>query len=106
MPSSPTVCVSAAPGLRLRPVPEMGACLAYDPRRAKLHTLNPSAWLILSLCDGRAREAIAADFAAAIRGLPGPAPEQGAFSRGLALLTRLGLVTTHPPIEREKETPP
>jgi hypothetical protein len=81
----------------------MGACLAYDPVRAKLHTLNPSAWLILSLCDGRAREAIAADFAAATRGLPGAVPEQGAFSRGLALLTRLGLVTTHSPGHREKE---
>lgn len=81
----------------------MGACLAYDPARAKLHTLNPAAWLILSLCDGRAREAIAADFNAAMRDLPGAPPEQGAFSRGLALLARLGLVTTHPP--SEKDTP-
>lgn len=85
-------------------MPEMGACLAYDPARAKLHTLNPAAWLILSLCDGRPREAIAADFAAALRAAPGAAPEQGAFSRGLALLTRLGLVTSHPP--REKDLPP
>lgn len=96
LPSSPVDCVSSVPGLRLRPVPEMGTCLAYDPARARLHTLNPTAWLILSLCDGRPRAAIAAEFAATLRGLPGPAPEQGVFSRGLARLVSLGLVTTGP----------
>jgi hypothetical protein len=78
----------------------MGACLAYDPARAKLHTLNATSWLILSLCDGRPRAAIAADFARAIRGLPGEAPEQGVFSRGLAQLASLGLVNL------QKETSP
>jgi hypothetical protein len=72
----------------------MGTCLAYDPARARLHTLNPTAWLILSLCDGRPRAAIAAEFATTLRGIPGTAPEQGAFSRGLARLVSLGLVTT------------
>jgi hypothetical protein len=80
-------------------VPEMGTCLAYDPRRARLHTLNATAWLILSLCDGRTRAEIARDFAATMRSLPGRQPEQGAFSRGLARLASLGLVTL------EKETP-
>lgn len=114
LPSSLTACVSAAPGLRLRPVPELGTCLAYDPARARLHRLNASAWLILSLCDGRPRAEIAADFAAAIRSLPGRTAgdrharlDQGAFARGLALLHRLGLVVTtpQPPSPDRKETP-
>nr|WP_291297289.1 PqqD family peptide modification chaperone [Elioraea sp.] len=88
----------------------MGTCLAYDPDRARLHTLNPTAWLILSLCDGRPRAAIAAEFATTLRGLAGPAPEQGAFSRGLARLMSLGLVITGSPQTRssspQKETAP
>lgn len=77
-------------------MPEMGTCLAYDPARARLHTLNPTAWLILSLCDGRPRAAIAAEFATTLRSIPGAAPEQGAFSRGLAILVSLGLVSLGP----------
>ena len=105
MPSFPPDCVSASPGLRLRPVPELGACLAYDPVRARLHTLNPVSWLILTLCDGRPRQAIAEEFARSLRGLPGTQPEPGAFSRGLAQLEALGLVATHPSGATPKETP-
>lgn len=105
MPPSPPGSVSATPGLRLRPVPELGACLVYDPARAQLHTLNPTAWLILTLCDGRPRQAAAEAFAEAIRGLPG-AVEPGAFSRGLARLESLGLVVVHSPGAAPKETPP
>jgi hypothetical protein len=83
----------------------MGACLAYDPGRARLHTLNPTAWLILSLCDGRPRQAIAEEFARAMREQPGAAPEPGAFARGLSQLEALGLVATHPPKAPPKEMP-
>lgn len=41
--------VRHAPGLRLRPVPELSTCLAYTPQPPRLHTLNPSAWLIMEL---------------------------------------------------------
>ena len=37
-------------GLRLRPVPELGTCLAFTPSPPRLHTLNPAAWLIAELC--------------------------------------------------------
>jgi hypothetical protein len=40
---------SQAPGLRLRPVPELGICLAFTPSPPRLHTLNPGAWLIAEL---------------------------------------------------------
>ena len=40
-------------GVRLRPVPEMGVCLAYTRARPALHSLNTASWLIVSLCDGR-----------------------------------------------------
>lgn len=39
-------------GLRLRPVPELGMCMAFTPHPPRLHTLNPSAWLIVELCRG------------------------------------------------------
>jgi len=89
----------------------MGACLAYDPARARLHTLNPTAWLLLSLCDGRPRETIAEHFAREIASLPsagpeGHGPEPGAFARGLERLVQLGLVTTHPPQKTDQESPP
>lgn len=44
-----------APGVRLRPVPELGSCLAFTRSPPRLHTLNPAAWLIAELC-GRADE--------------------------------------------------
>lgn len=53
-------------GLRLRPVPEMSFCLAYTPRHPNLYTLNPSAWLVVELCDGRIGKKIARDYRDAI----------------------------------------
>ncbi|SHI67180.1 hypothetical protein SAMN02745194_00790 [Roseomonas rosea] len=53
---------SRAPGLRLRPVPELGACLAYTPAAPRLHQLNATAWLILELVDGRDDTALEAAF--------------------------------------------
>jgi len=39
--------------LRVRPVPEMRMCFVFTPAAPKLYTLNMSAWLVLTLCDGR-----------------------------------------------------
>ena len=33
----PTDCYEIVSGVRLRPVPEMAACLAYTPAKAALH---------------------------------------------------------------------
>jgi len=46
-------------GLRVRPVPEVGACYVYTPTHPRLYALNMTAWLILELCEGRSPRALA-----------------------------------------------
>ena len=50
-----------SPEGRLRPVPEAGVCLAYTRDRPALHRLNATAWLLVSLCDGRSEREIIAE---------------------------------------------
>lgn len=86
-PSTPRYALD--PDVRLRPLPELGVCLAYTPARPALHRLNPRSWLIASLCDGRSEAELAAAYAAA----GGDASEDGASLReGLAQLLALGVV--------------
>ena len=49
--------------LKIRPVPEMGFCLVFTPTKPRLFTLNPTAWLVLELCDGRSGRAVEKDYA-------------------------------------------
>jgi hypothetical protein len=46
-------CFRKTRRLRVRPLPEMEACLVYTPRKPNLYTLNATAWVVLELCDGR-----------------------------------------------------
>lgn len=57
--SSRSTCYRRAPGLRVRPAPEVGRCFVYTPARPRLYALNMSAWLILELCQGRSPRALA-----------------------------------------------
>jgi len=77
--------------VRLRPVPELGHCLAYTPARPALHRLNPTAWLLAELSDGRPLAAIAGEYAEAMAEIGGETglPEVEA---GLADLIELGIV--------------
>ena len=54
----PTGCFRHSPGLRSRPVPELRCCIVFTPAEPKLFTLNPNAWLILELCDGKTPTAL------------------------------------------------
>ena len=82
------------PGVRLRPLPELGVCLAYTPARPALHSLNARSWLIASLCDGRSEADLAAAYAAATRqGATAPTPEEtGSLRKGLAELIEIGVI--------------
>jgi hypothetical protein len=51
--SSPRARYSTVPDIRVRPVSEMDVCLVYTPGNPKLYALNPTAWLVMELCDGR-----------------------------------------------------
>jgi hypothetical protein len=76
-------------GVRLRPVPELGVCLAYTPKHPALHRLNATSWLIASLCDGRSLADITASYRAAIGG---EGDVEAALERGIEQLTALGIV--------------
>lgn len=62
--SSPSDCYSRTPGLRVRPVPELGCCMVFTPAQPKVYTLNAAAWLLLELCEGQSAEALLAAFQA------------------------------------------
>jgi hypothetical protein len=84
-----------ADGLRLRPVPELGMCLAFVPHPPRLHTLNPTAWLIAELCDGTDDKELAAKFIA--RSVPSLSPDAVAehLANGLRQLQDSGIITRH-----------
>jgi hypothetical protein len=96
----------ADPTTRLRPVPELQCCLAYLPpqqeprRRAALHGLNLTTWLVLSMCDGRADGSLAHDYDMAMANTHGPGTRPGALAQALLQLQDLGLI--HRIAERDR----
>ena len=80
---------AVAEGVRLRPVPEAGACLAYTRARPALHRLNVTGWLLVSLCDGRPLRAVAADYRAAL-GVTGQ--DDATLRQALEQLVALGVL--------------
>jgi hypothetical protein len=77
-------------GVRLRPVPEMGVCLAYTRARPALHSLNAASWLIVSLCDGRSFADLAKGFHAAL--CNDQADTDAVLRQGLEQLLHLGVL--------------
>lgn len=59
-------CYVRTANLRIRPVPEQNCCFVFTPDRPNLYTLNPSAWLVLELCDGQSGEALEAAYRASM----------------------------------------
>jgi hypothetical protein len=94
-----------APGLRLRPLPELGACLAYTPAAPRLHQLNATAWLILELVDGRDDAALAEAFAARTAPALSAAASRRTLEDGLAGLRASGLLHRFPARTAEQRTP-
>ena len=41
----------------------MGYCLVFTPAEPRLFTLNPAAWLVLELCNGRSGRAVERNYA-------------------------------------------
>jgi hypothetical protein len=92
-----TDCFALEAGVRLRPVPEMGVCLAYTPSHPALHRLNAASWLIASLCDGRSFPAIEAAYLEALGDADAKIVSEAALRAGLAQLLALGIVRAAPP---------
>jgi hypothetical protein len=81
-----------APGLRLRPVPELGFCIAYTPARPRLHRLNPTAWLVLELAPGRTAAALQEAFLAATAGRLDPGVARWHADDAVAMMRRAGIL--------------
>lgn len=81
-----------AKGSRLRPVPELGTCLAFTRTPPRLHTLNPTAWLIAELCARDDTSDLRAEFIG--RSVPplSAADAEQQLDAGLALLLASGLI--------------
>ena len=78
--------------MRVRGVPEMAVCLVFTPNNPEVFTLNPSAWLILQLCDGRSEAEIAREYLIAAEPALSPHEVASEVQRGLATLLEREIV--------------
>ena len=51
--SFPAGCYRKTPNIRVRPVHELELCLVFTPDDPNVYSLNPSAWMVMELCNGR-----------------------------------------------------
>jgi hypothetical protein len=104
----PNGLFGAAPGLRIRPVPDWDGCLVFDPGRRRLVELNLAAWLLLELAAAESDlETLLGRYDDAIASRSGSPSTRGDALNGLAQLMREGLlrITGESP-SRSMETPP
>lgn len=65
-------CYRKTPNIRVRPVHELELCLVFTPDNPNVYSLNPSAWMVMELCDGRSWEELEQAYREAVTGF-GPA---------------------------------
>jgi hypothetical protein len=100
--SCPTGRFSQAPGLRLRPVQELGVCVVFAPAEARLFRLDAQSWLALELC----RDGVSAvGLQAAWREAVGSEDAGERLGRALDLLLANGLLR-HEPAPEERALSP
>lgn len=81
-----------APGIVVRPFPDLEMAYVYNPRTRQVSCLNLHAWAILELCDGNANLADSYADLVGRRTCPGNASRQ--LDAGVAQLAAQGLITT------------
>lgn len=92
MPPDAGQCWAQAPGVRLRPMPELACCLAYVRDPPALHGLNLTSWIVLTLCDGRPETDIARAYLEAVSPVGGPGARRGVLEAALIQLEALRLI--------------
>jgi hypothetical protein len=92
--SCPNICYRKVRNVRVRGVPEMAICLVFTPDDPEMFTLNPSAWLILQLCDGRTEAEIAHAYLAAVEPALSLEEVTCEVRRGLAGFVKNGIIET------------
>lgn len=78
--------------LRVRPVEEMEVCLVFTPDNPKLYSLNPTAWLIFELCDGRRLEELESAYYDIVEPLRSREDVRRDVRGGIEELERMGIV--------------
>ena len=90
--SSQRARYSTVPDIRVRPVNEMDLCLVYTPSNPKLYSLNPTAWLVMELCDGRGWTSLERGYYAAIEPLRSREAAKAELERTVNDLVGMGIV--------------
>jgi coenzyme PQQ synthesis protein D (PqqD) len=70
----------------------MATCLVFTPDNPEVYTLNPTAWLILRLCDGRPKAAIAESYHAAVEPMLSREEAEHEVGLGLEFLMRQQII--------------
>jgi Coenzyme PQQ synthesis protein D (PqqD) len=91
----PNGCYKKTANLRIRPIPEMQACVVFTPDTPNLYTLNPTAWLVMALCDGRAGKALESAYYDTVEPLVTRRQAAAELRRTLADLQQKGIVKHH-----------
>jgi hypothetical protein len=81
----------------------MAFCLVFTPDNPEIFTLNPSAWLILQLCDGRSEAQIAREYLAATEPAVSPEEVTSEVRRGLASFVKQGIVEQYAARTKKKK---
>jgi hypothetical protein len=87
-----TGCYRKVSNLRIRPIHEMERCLVFTPDNPSLYSLNPTAWLIFELCDGRGMEELEDAYYATVEPLLSRDEVSREVRRGLEDLEHKGIV--------------
>jgi len=78
--------------VRLRPVDEWGALLAYTPDNPNVVYLNPTAQLVLAFVDGQPYDGAKGQFVDFMADAASPEDAAAAFDEGLQVLETVGIV--------------
>ena len=85
-------CYRRTANLRVRPVHEMELCLVFTPNNPNLYSLNPTAWLIFELCDGRRVEELEHAYYAIVEPLQSREEVSREVRGGIEDLERKGII--------------
>ena len=85
---------SQTPGVRIRPVPELGICVVFTPAPPQLFNLNPHAWLILELAPGQTYEELETRYLARVVPPLTDVVARRQLEEGLQQLVRCGIIAS------------
>jgi len=70
----------------------MELCLVFTPDDPEVYTLNPTAWLILQLCDGRSEASIARAYHKAVEPMLTREESRHSVRDGIENLVRMRII--------------